>query len=102
VFRTTKDAPRGRIVRLDVEIRAVEVVPNRKIRRRRDALRRRARARVLHDAHSVIRRQRCAAMHSANCASGLGTASGFGGKQSDVETFSPHQLYDTVVIIASI
>lgn len=98
VFRTTKDAPRGRIVRLDVDDPAlVEVVPESE-----DSLEGATLfgeglvLAYLHDAHSVIRRATLRGDALGELAlPGLGTASGFGGKQSDVETFYAYTSYTT-------
>jgi prolyl oligopeptidase len=98
VFRTTKDAPRGRIVRIGMQDPAlVEVVPESE-----DSLEgamlfgEQLVLAYLHDAHSVIRR---ATLRGDSLGElelpGLGTASGFGGKQSDVETFYAYTSYTT-------
>jgi prolyl oligopeptidase len=97
-FRTTKDALRGRIVRLDVHDRAmVEVVGE-----TADALEgcslfgHQLILEYLRDAHSVVRR---ISVHDEPLGEvslpGLGSASGFGGKQTDVETFYAYTSYTT-------
>jgi prolyl oligopeptidase len=97
-FVTTKDAPRGRIVTLDAPGRTlVEVVAECD-----DSLEGAALFEgqmilaYLHDAHSVIRRT---ALDGAPLGElqlpGLGTASGFGGKLRDVETFYAYTSYTT-------
>jgi prolyl oligopeptidase len=97
-FRTTKNAPRGRVVRLTVHDPALlEVVGE-----TGDAL---EDARLfgeqlilayLHDAHSVIRRMSVRGEALGELAlPGLGTASGFGGKQRDLETFYAYTSYTT-------
>ncbi len=98
VFRTTKDAPRGRVVRLAVGDRVpVEIVPERD-----DSLEGVALfgdqliLAYLHDAHSVVRRASLRGEALGELAlPGLGTASGFGGKQRDVETFYAYTSYTT-------
>lgn len=97
-FRTTKDAPRGRIVRLDVRApQLVEVVAE-----TGDALETASlfeRGFVLgylHDAHSVVRRASLTGEPLGEVAlPGLGSASGFGGKQSEDETFYAYTSYTT-------
>jgi len=98
VFRTTKDAPRGRVVRLDVR----EAVPVEIIGECQDSLEgvalfgRQLILTYLHDAHSVVRRTSVdGAALGEVVLPGLGTASGFGGKQRDVETFYAYTSYTT-------
>jgi prolyl oligopeptidase len=98
VFRTTKDALRGRIVRLDVhERRVVELVAEcddslEDVALFDDQLI----LAYLRDARSVIRRTTLAGMPLDDLAlPGVGTASGFGGKQSDRETFYAYTSYTT-------
>ena len=98
VFRTTKDAPRGRIVALDVHApQLVEIVPE-----CGDSLEDVALfdgqliLAYLHDAHSVIRRTTLGGEPLGELQlPGLGTASGFGGKQDDRETFYAYTSYTT-------
>jgi prolyl oligopeptidase len=98
VFRTTKDAPRGRIVTLDIYERTLlEIVAE-----CGDSLEEVALFEgqlilaYLHDAHSVIRRTTLQGRPLGELAlPGLGTASGFGGKQRDVETFYAYTSYTT-------
>jgi prolyl oligopeptidase len=98
LFRTTKDAPRGRIVALDIrDPKLLEIVPECD-----DSLEDVALfdgqliLAYLHDAHSVIRRTTLAGEPLGDLAlPGLGTASGFGGKQHDRETFYAYTSYTT-------
>jgi prolyl oligopeptidase len=98
VFRTTKDAPRGRIVTLDVhERQLVEIVAECD-----DSLEDVALfdgqlvLAYLRDARSVIRRTTLQGDPLGELAlPGLGTASGFGGKQHDQETFYAYTSYTT-------
>jgi prolyl oligopeptidase len=98
VFRTTKDAPRGRIVTLSAsDRRLVEIVGE-----CGDSLEDgsffegQLILAYLHDAHSVIRRVSLRGEPLSELAlPGLGTASGFGGKQHDVETFFAYTSYTT-------
>ena len=98
VFRTTKDAPRGRVVRLGVRDPAlVEIVPERDDSLEGVALfGEQLILAYLHDAHSVVRR---ASLDGARLEElvlpGLGTASGFGGKQRELETFYAYTSYTT-------
>jgi len=95
-FRTTLDAPRGRIVKLSVEDRTpVEVVAQ------SDDLLEAAALfgdtlllEYLHDAHSVVRRVHLDGGVLGDVAlPGLGTASGFGGKRRATETFYSYASY---------
>jgi prolyl oligopeptidase len=98
VFRTTQDAPRGRVVRRDIRDPAlVEIVGESE-----DSLEGVALfgdgliLAYLHDAHSVIRRASLAGVAVGDLAlPGLGTASGFDGKQRDTETFYAYTSYTT-------
>jgi prolyl oligopeptidase len=102
VFRTTKDAPRGRVVTLDVrEDRLVEVVAECD-----DSLEDVALfdgqliLAYLKDARSVVRRTTLHGdMLGELLLPGLGTVSGFGGKQSDKETFFAYTSYTTPATI---
>lgn len=98
VFRTTKDAPRGRIVSVDVhERRIVEIVAEcddslEDVALFDDQLI----LAYLRDARSVIRRTTLDGKPLGDLAlPGLGSASGFGGKQSDRETFYAYTSYTT-------
>ena len=98
VFRTTKDAPRGRVVRLGVHDQLlVEIVPERDDSLEGVALfGEQLILAYLHDAHSVVRRSSLRGEALSELAlPGLGTASGFGGKQRDVETFYAYTSYTT-------
>jgi prolyl oligopeptidase len=98
IFRTTKDAPRGRVVTLDVHWRTlIEVVAE-----CGDSLEDvsffdgQLILAYLHDAHSVIRRTTVSGEPLGELAlPGLGTAAGFGGKRHDVETFYAYTSYTT-------
>ncbi|HEY5339600.1 MAG TPA: prolyl oligopeptidase family serine peptidase [Candidatus Aquilonibacter sp.] len=98
VFRTTKDAQRGRIVALGMRDRQlVEIVGE-----CADSLEDVAFFEgqlilaYLHDARSVIRRTTVRGEPLGELAlPGLGTASGFGGKQHAVETFYAYTSYTT-------
>ncbi|HEV8020542.1 MAG TPA: prolyl oligopeptidase family serine peptidase [Candidatus Lustribacter sp.] len=97
-FVTTKDAPRGRVARLRFDDPAlVEIVPESS-----DSLEGAALfgeqliLEYLHDAHSVVRRVTVGGTSLANLPlPGLGSASGFGGKQTDHETFFAFTSYTT-------
>jgi prolyl oligopeptidase len=102
VFRTTKDAPRGRVVALRAgETLLTEIVPE-----SHDSLEnaslfgRQLVLEYLHDAHSVVRRyDRRGLALGELVLPGLGTATGFGGKQRDVETFYAFTSYTTPAAI---
>ena len=95
-FVTTKDAPRGRVVRLRLDDPTpVGIVPESK-----DSLEGAALfgeqliLEYLHDAHSVVRRTSVAGTPLGELPlPGLGSASGFGGKQTDDETFFAFTSY---------
>jgi prolyl oligopeptidase len=97
-FRTTKDAPRGRIVELRAGAAELhEIVPE-----SADSLESASLfgecfvLEYLHDAHSVVRRYDRRGIELGELAlPGLGTASGFGGKQRDAETFYAFTSYTT-------
>jgi prolyl oligopeptidase len=97
-FLTTKDALRGRVVRLHVRApELIEVVPESP-----DSLEgatlfgEQLILAYLHDAHSVVRRvSRDGRTLGEVTLPGLGTASGFGGKQTDTETFYAFTSYTT-------
>jgi prolyl oligopeptidase len=98
VFRTTKDAPRGRIVAL----RAGETALTEIVGESDDSLEGAALfgphlvLEYLHDAHSIVRRyDRRGVALGELMLPGLGTASGFGGKQRDRETFYAFTSYTT-------
>jgi prolyl oligopeptidase len=102
-FRTTKDAPRGRIVALDVG----EGVLREIVAESSDSLEGASLfgdeliLEYLHDARSLVRRYDRRGVALGDLAlPGLGTATGFGGKQCDRETFyaftsytSPSSIY---------
>jgi len=97
-FLTTKDAPRGRIVRLNV--RAPELIEV--IAESADSLEGamlfgdQLILAYLHDAHSVVRRVSADGRPLGDLElPGLGTASGFGGKHTDTETFYAFTSYTT-------
>jgi prolyl oligopeptidase len=101
-FLTTKNALRRRVVRLTVRDPAlVEVVAE-----TGDALEdatlfgEQLILAYLHDAHSVVRRVTVGGAALGELAlPGLGTASGFGGKQRDLETFYAYTSYTTPAAI---
>jgi len=95
-FRTSLDAPRGRVIKLERDDRApVEIVAQ-----SGDLLESAALfgdillLEYLHDAHSVVRRVTLAGAPLGDVAlPGLGTASGFGGKRRATETFYSYASY---------
>ncbi len=97
-FLTTKDAPRGRVARMSVVApELIEVVAE-----NADSLEGamlfgdQLILAYLHDAHSVVRRVSSNGEPIGDLAlPGLGTASGFGGKQTDAETFYAFTSYTT-------
>jgi prolyl oligopeptidase len=97
-FRTTKDAPRGRVVSL----RRGEAVLHEIVGESQDSLESASLfgeqfvLEYLHDAHSIVRRydRRGLALGELTLP-GLGTASGFSGKQRDTETFYAFTSYTT-------
>ncbi len=97
-FLTTKDAPRGRVARMSVLApELIEVVAE-----NADSLEGamlfgdQLILAYLHDAHSVVRRVSSDGDPIGDLAlPGLGTASGFGGKQTDTETFYAFTSYTT-------
>jgi prolyl oligopeptidase len=97
-FCTTKDAPRGRVV----AIRAGEATLAEIVGENADSLEAATLfgdqfvLEYLHDAHSVVRRydRRGVALGELSLP-GLGTASGFGGKRSERETFYAFTSYTT-------
>jgi prolyl oligopeptidase len=96
IFRTTKDAPHGRVIAIDLAGGApVELVAE-----SGDSLESVALfgdqliLEYLHDAHAVVRRYTLAGDALGELAlPGLGTASGFGGKRSDTETYYAFTSY---------
>ena len=97
-FRTTKDAPCGRVVALRVGATELREV----VGESGDSLESAALfdagfvLEYLHDAHSVVRRyDRRGVAQGELSLPGLGTASGFGGKQRDRETFYAFTSYTT-------
>jgi prolyl oligopeptidase len=97
-FRTTKDAERGRVVALELHDRTpVEVVPESD-----DALEAVALfgdvlvLEYLHDAHALVRRAALDGRPLGEVAlPGLGSASGFGGRRRERETFFSYTDYTT-------
>jgi prolyl oligopeptidase len=97
-FLTTKDASRGRVVRMTLLApELIEVVAE-----NADSLEGamlfgdQLILAYLHDAHSVVRRVSSDGRPLGELAlPGLGTASGFGGKQTDTETFYAFTSYTT-------
>jgi prolyl oligopeptidase len=95
-FRTTLDAPRGRVIQLSLDDRTpIEVVAQ-----SHDLLESAGLfgdilvLEYLHDAHSVVRRMTLAGASLGDVAlPGLGTASGFGGKRRANETFYSYASY---------
>jgi prolyl oligopeptidase len=95
-FKTTRDAPRGRLIALDVR----ERIPEEIVSQSADLLESASLfgnvfvLEYLHDAHSVVRRF---ALHGEPLGDvalpGLGTASGFGGKRRSDETFYAYAAY---------
>jgi prolyl oligopeptidase len=98
IFRTTKDAPRGRVVSLRRGDGALHEI----VGESHDSLESASLfgeqfvLEYLHDAHSIVRRydRRGLALGELTLP-GLGTASGFGGKQRDTETFYAFTSYTT-------
>lgn len=97
-FRTTKDAPRGRVIAL----RAGEPGLREIVGESADSLEAATLfgagliLEYLHDAHSVVRRYDRRGLPLGELTlPGLGTASGFGGKQRDPETFYAFTSYTT-------
>ena len=97
-FRTTKDAPRGRVVTFAVGERTFAEI----VAECDDSLEDVALFEgqlilaYLHDAHSVVRRTSLQGEPLGELSlPGLGTATGFGGKQHDVETFYAYTSYTT-------
>jgi prolyl oligopeptidase len=97
-FHTTRGAPRGRIVAIELETRALTEL----IAETHDALDGvtmfgdRFLAHYLHDAHSVVRLFDFAGTEIGSIPlPGLGTASGFQGKRADTETFFSFTSYTT-------
>ncbi len=97
-FLTTKDAPRGRVARMSVRApELIELVPE-----SADSLEgatlfgEQLILAYLRDAHSVVRRVAADGRPIGELTlPGLGTASGFGGKQTDTETFYAFTSYTT-------
>jgi prolyl oligopeptidase len=94
-FLTTKDAPRGRVVTVTAAAHAlVEVVPETDPLENASLFGDQLVLEYLHDAHAVVRRYRTTGESLGELAlPGLGTASGFGGKQTAVETFYAYTSY---------
>jgi prolyl oligopeptidase len=96
VFRTTKDAPRGRVITLDVgggpasELIAESEDSLESVALFGDQLI----LEYLHDAHAVVRRYTLGGEAIGEVAlPGLGTASGFGGKRRETETYYAFTSY---------
>ena len=96
-LRTTKDAPRGRVVSLRVGALALtEVVPESDPLESASLFGEQLVLEYLHDAHAVVRRFGLDGAPLGEVAlPGLGTASGFAGKQTDTETFYAYTSYTT-------
>jgi prolyl oligopeptidase len=96
-LRTTKDAPRGRVVSMRVGAPALtEVVPESDPLESASLFGERLVLEYLHDAHAMVRRFDLEGAPLGEVAlPGLGTASGFGGKQTDTETFYAYTSYTT-------
>jgi prolyl oligopeptidase len=96
IFRTTKDAPRGRVIAIDLGGgEPVELVPEgddslESVALFGDQLL----LEYLHDAHAVVRRFTLSGAALGEIAlPGLGTASGCGGKRHDTETYYAFTSY---------
>jgi len=100
-FKTNKDAERGRVVAIDVrdprpEKWAVLIPEAEETLEGVDVVGDRFLATYLKDAHTVVRVFDLAGKHLRDVdLPGLGTASGFGGKRKDTETFYSFTSYTT-------
>jgi prolyl oligopeptidase len=94
---TTNAAPRGRVVSVAAHAPAlVEIVAESDPLESASLFGDQLILEYLHDAHAVVRRFRLTGESLGDLAlPGLGTASGFGGKQTDTETFYAYTSYTT-------
>ena len=92
---TTNAAPRGRVVSIVAHAaELVEIVPESDPLESASLFGDQLILEYLHDAHAVVRRFRLSGEALGDLGlPGLGTASGFGGKQTDVETFYAYTSY---------
>nr|WP_206108258.1 prolyl oligopeptidase family serine peptidase [Paludisphaera soli] len=104
-FKTNKDAERGRVVAIDVRdpdpAKWVELIPEaEETLEGVDVVGDRFLATYLKDAHTVVRVFDLSGKHVRDVdLPGLGTASGFGGKRKDKETFYAFTSYTTPATI---